>query len=454
MQSTFLAEITGTEVEPIKPAFVDYEKSLSQFNVNGLNVLHVKNKLNDIVDLTYRFNIGKQNDPALELAVGYLEYLGTPTRSAEEIAQEMYQLACSFYISTGTVYTNIDISGLSENIPAAMEIVEDLIYNAVPDEDILENLKEDILKERADAKLSQDMCFSALQQYMFFGPDYIKNTTLTDKQISELTSEDLLSKIRGLMDCSHEVNYYGPASESQVETLLRENHRIAEDLKPLEKVMPALIDTPASEVYLVQYDAKQIYYLQYSNNEEKLDVANDPYINLYNEYFGNGMNCIVFQEMREARALAYSAMARLLEPEFMGDSYKYYAFIATQNDKMKSAIQAFDEIINDMPESEAAFNIAKESLITALRTQRITGHRILSSYLNTRELGLTEHRSKKMYEVLQTLTLDDVKEIQKKLVEGRTYHYGILGDIKDLDTQYLRTLGPVKTLTPEEIFGY
>ena len=454
MQSTFLAEITGTEVDPIEPVFVDYEKSLSKFNVNGLDVLYVHNKLNDLTDLTYQFNIGKQNDPALELAVDYLEYLGTPTRSAEEIAEEMYQLACSFSISSGDVYTSIGIDGLSENIPAAMEIVEDLIYNAVPDEDILESLKEDILKERADAKLSQDMCFGALQEYIFFGPEYIKSTTLTDKQISELTSEDLLSKIRGIMECAHEVSYYGPASSSQVETLLRENHRIAESLKPLEKVMPKVVDTPASEVYLVQYDAKQIYYLQYSNNEEKLDVANDPYINLYNEYFGNGMNCIVFQEMREARALAYSAAARLLEPEYKDDSYKYFAFIATQNDKMESAIQAFDEIINDMPESEAAFNIAKESLITALRTQRITGRRILYSYLNTRELGLTEHRSRKMYEVLQTLTFEDVKETQKKWVEGRTYHYGILGDIKDLDTKYLSTLGPVKILTLEELFGY
>ena len=86
--------------------------------------------------------------------------------------------------------------------------------------------------------------------------------------------------------------------------------------------------------------------------------------------------------------------------------------------------------------------------------QRITGYRLLANYLNTRELGLTEHRSKKIYEVLQTLTLEDVKETQKKWVEGRTYHYCILGDIKDLDTKYLRTLGPVKTLTLEEIFGY
>ena len=454
MQSTFLAEITGTEVDPIEPVFVDYEKALSKFNVNGLNVLYVHNKLNDLVDLNYQFNTGAQNDPALGLAADYLEYLGTPTRSAEEIAEAMYQLACSFSISAGNVYTSVNIDGLSENIPAAMEIVEDLIYNAVPDEEILENLKADLLKERADAKLNQGMCFNALQQYIFFGPDYIKKTTLTDKQISELTSEELLSKIRGLMDCAHEVSYYGPASKSQVETLLGKNHKIAADLKPLEKVMPKVVETPTSEVYLVQYDAKQIYYLQYSNNAEGLDVANDPYIKLYNEYFGSGMNCIVFQEMREARGLAYSATGRLLEPEFQGDSYKYFAFIATQNDKMKTAIQAFDEIINDMPESEAAFNIAKEALISTLRTQRITGRNILHSYRNTREMGLTEERSKKIYEVLPTLTLEDIKATQDKWVEGRTYHYGILGDIKDLDTKYLKTLGPVQVLTLEEIFGY
>lgn len=454
MQSTFLAEVTGTEVEPIEPVFVDYEKSLSKFNVKGLNVLYVHNKLNDIVDLSYRFNTGAQNDPALELAATYLEYLGTPTRSAEDIAQEMYQLACSFYISAGDVFTSISIDGLSENIPAAMEIVEDLIYNAVPDEEILENLKDDMLKERADAKLNQGMCFSALQQYILFGPDYIKSTTLTDKQISELTSEDLLSKIRGLMDCAHEVSYFGPASESQVQTLLSENHRIAENLKPLEKVMPVVAETPVSKVYLAQYDAKQIYYLQFSNNGEKLDVANDPYISLYNEYFGSGMNCIVFQEMREARGLAYSALGRLLEPEYKDDSYKYYAFIATQNDKMKTAIEAFDEIINEMPESETAFNIAKEALLTSIRTQRITGRRILYNYQDMCELGLTENRSRQIYEVLPTLTLEDIKETQKKWVEGRTYHYGILGDIKDLDTKYLNTLGPVQTLSLEEIFGY
>jgi predicted Zn-dependent peptidase len=162
----------------------------------------------------------------------------------------------------------------------------------------------------------------------------------------------------------------------------------------------------------------------------------------------------VFQEMREARGLAYSSQARLMMPSHKDDTYMYYAFIATQNDKMKTAIEAFDEIINEMPESQAAFDVAKEALISRLRTDRVTGEGVISKYLSDRELGVTEPREKQIYEVAQTLTLEDVKAAQDKWVENRTYVYGILGDIKDLDTKYLRTLGPVEVLTLEDIFGY
>ena len=454
LQSAFLAEITTTEVKPIEPVFVNFDKAMEQFNVDGLNVLYVKNKLNDLVDLKYEFNTGKFNDPTMDLATRYIQYLGTPTRSSEEIAEEMYQLACSFGIGCGDVYTYVYMSGLDENMPKAMAIVEDLIYNAVADEEILANLKASLLKERADAKLNQGSCFGALRKYIQLGADYIKNTTLTDQQINDLTSEELLSKIRNLMACEHEVSYFGPQTVKEVSALLHKNHKIAENLQPLEKAIPTYLETPVSKVFLTQYDAKQIYYMQFSNKGETLDVDSDSHIKLYNEYFGGGMNAIVFQEMREARGLAYSAIARILEPEHKNDSYRYFAFIATQNDKMKTAIEAFDEIINDMPESETAFNIAKEALITSLRTERITGRSVLYSYKATREMGLTEERSKKMYEVLPTLTLEDVKATQDKWVEDRTYCYGILGDIKDLDTKYLSTLGPVTILSLEEIFGY
>ena len=453
-QSAFLAEIQGTDVTPIEPVFVDYEKDMSIFDVNGLDVLYVQNKLNDITYITYSYDKGYEADPALNLAFDYLSYLGTPTRSAEEIAQQMYQLACNFNLGSGSTSTSVSVSGLAENMPQAMEIVEDLAYNAIPDEAVLANLKADLFKVRHDAKLSQGSCFNALQQYILYGPEFIQKTTLTDQQIEALTSEELLAKVRELLACQHEVRYYGPATETEAAELLKAGHKMSENMKPLEKKHIKYQPVEKSIVYMAPYDAKQIRYIQYSNRGEGLDTTADPHLMLYNEYFGGGMNAIVFQEMREARGLAYSSSARLYMPSHKDDSYMYYAFIATQNDKMQTAIEAFDEIINDMPQSETAFNIAKEALIGRLRTDRVTGRRILSQYISDRELGVTEPRDKQVFEVAQTLTLDDVKKTQEKWVKGRTYVYGILGDINDLDTDFLNTLGPVQTLSLEEIFGY
>ena len=453
-QSAFLTEIQTSEVKPIEPVFVDYDKDMKMFDAKGLEVLYVQNDINDIATLNYRFNTGTENDPALNLAFNYLSYLGTPTMTAEEIAQKMYQLACSFSLRSGSNVTSISVNGLDENLPQAMKIVEDLAYNAVPDENILANMKADMLKSRSDAKLNQSSCFSALQRYVLYGPEFIDKTTLSNDELMSLTSEELLGKVRDLLACQHEVIYYGPSSEAEVVELIEEGHEVAAELKPLDKTYPSYQLTPESKVYMVQYDAKQIYYLQYSNRGEKFDIASDPYITMYNEYFGGGMNAIVFQEMREARGLAYSSQAYLSGPSYKDDSYMYYAFIATQNDKMKTAIEAFDEIINDMPESQAAFDVAKEALISRMRTDRVTGTGIINSYLGDREMGVSETREKQIYEVAQTLTLEDVKATQDKWVEDRTYVYGILGDIKDLDTKYLNTLGPVEVLTLEDIFGY
>ena len=47
-----------------------------------------------------------------------------------------------------------------------------------------------------------------------------------------------------------------------------------------------------------------------------------------------------------------------------------------------------------------------------------------------------------------------MKATQQKWVKDRPYTYGILGDIKNLDLNFLKTLGPIRTVSQEEIFGY
>ena len=453
-QSDFFKAVAASEVKPIEPRFVDFEKDMDRFEAqSGIEVLYKQNTTTDYFSLEYMFDLGTLNDPALGLAFDYTEYLGTLAKSAEQIQSELYGLACGFNLRASTSRCRITISGLGENMNKAMDIVEDLVANAVADEAILTNVKQDMLKSRANAKLNQSSNFSALQSYVIYGEEGM-NARLSNEELMALTSEELLAKVRDLLTKQHTVVYYGPATKDELLASLNEHHNVPEELQPLEIKRLADVPTPENKVFIAEYDANQIYYIQYSNRGEKFDVANDANLDLYNEYFGGGMSSIVFQEMREARGLAYSADAYMSTPTYADGTYSFTAYIATQNDKMKQAIEAFDEIINTMPESEAAFNVAKESYINQLRTLRYTKASVLYAFINTRDMGLDYDRARDVFEKVQTMTLDDVKAVQQQWVKDRNYYYLILGDSKNLDLNYLRTLGPITFLSQEQIFGY
>ena len=454
-QSAFLTEVQNSVVAPIEPSFVDYDKDLSRIQIkDGVDVIYKKNETNDIAQLVFRFDKGLYSDPALSLAFNYLSYLGTADRSAEDIAKQEYRLACSHSFNVGSTNTSYSVTGLAENIGKSLEIVEDLIANAVPDEDILQSLKYDELRSRMVAKQTQSSCNSALRNYIMYGPEYVKNTTMTNDQVMAITSEELLSKVKDFLGYAHEILYYGPDSEKAVKALVTDVHKMADSPVKLERQYIAKRRVTDPAVYVAPYDARQFNYIQFSDRGEAFDKGEAANVELFNAYFGGGMNTVVFQEMREARALAYSASAYLSSPSTLKDDYAFYAQIGSQNDKLVQAVEAFDDIINDMPVSDSGFDIAKSNVESTLRTERSVGASVINSYLAARDLGLSEPLAKTVFESLGDLSLDNLVATQQKWIKDRTYVYGILGDASDLDMNFLKTLGPVTNLTLEDIFGY
>ena len=92
--------------------------------------------------------------------------------------------------------------------------------------------------------------------------------------------------------------------------------------------------------------------------------------------------------------------------------------------------------------------------MAGIRTQRITKASVLYSYLTAEDLGIDYDRRRNIYETVPSLTLDDVQAFQQQWVKDRKYTYCILGDAKDLDMEFLRTLGPVEIVSQKTIFGY
>ena len=455
-QSDYLVAMQQSEVTPIKPAFVDYERDLNRTKLdNGVEVLYKQNVTNELFSLIYLYDFGGSTFKSLPLAAKYMEMLGTADKSVEQIQRELYDLACDFRISTSVDKTYVVVSGLSENMEKAMKIAEDYIANVEGDEEVLAEVKSDVEQERLNAKSSQQECFSALQKYCVYGADYVRKTKMTTKELRNISSEELLSQIKDLRKTQHRVMYYGPMELDDVVASIRNTHCTGDELKEVESVTLSPNNVTKPNVLFAQYDAKQVYYLQYScRAEDKFDVKNSPIVNLYNDYFSGGMNSIVFQEMREARGLAYSSYAGLWNGSTSKDPYYFYAFIATQNDKVQQAVEAFDEIIEDMPRSEKAFDLAKSGLLANLESQRTTKSSVLWGYLEYEKFGYKEDINKTIYEGVKSLTLDDVVAFQQNYIKDRPYTYCILGDKRDLDMKYLRSLGKIKFLSQEEIFGY
>ena len=455
-QSEYLVAMQQSEVAPITPQFVDYERDLGRTKLDsGVEVLYKRNETNELFSLIYLYEFGGSTFKSLPLAAQYMELLGTNEKSVEKIQRELYDLACTFNISVALDKTYIVISGLSENMEKAMKIAEDYIANVQGDEEVLSGVKLDVEQQRLNAKSSQQECFSALQKYCTYGSEYNEKVKMSTKELRNISSEELLSQIKALPNIHHRVMYYGPMALNEVVTSLYNNHCVNGELKKVEAVTLSPNNVTKPSVLFAQYDAKQVYYMQYSCREEdKFDVKNSPISNLYNNYFSGGMNSIVFQEMREARGLAYSSYAGLWKGTTPQDPYYFYAFIATQNDKVQQAIEAFDEIIEEMPRSEKAFDLAKNGILANMESQRTTKANVLWSYLDYEKFGLKEDANKSIYEGVKNLTLDDVVAFQQRMIKGRPYTYCILGDKNDLDMNYLRSLGDVKFLSQEDIFGY
>ena len=454
--SAFLTEIQNSTVQPIEPVFLDFQKDLTLLKAKSdIPVLYKQNVTNDLFQLIYVFDMGNNQDKALGTAFNYLEYLGTSDMTPEQLKSEFYRLTCTFYVSPGNERTYVVLSGLNENMPAAMQLFEKLLADAQVNKEAYSNMAEDILKARSDAKLNQGQNFSRLMNFAMYGPKSPATNILTKTELTEMDPQVLVDRIHNQNSFKHRILYYGPSSSKEILEIIDQNHKVPATLKeiPVGDEFPYL-ETPATKVLIAPYEAKQIYMSQISNTDKKFDPTIEPTRTLYNEYFGGSMNSIVFQEMRETRGLAYSAWAALNEPRYLKYPYMVFTQIATQNDKMIDAINTFNEIINNMPESEKAFQLAKEGLINRLRTERIIKSDIIWSYINAQDLGENVDSRIKLYNDIQNMTLKDIINFQKEWMKDRTYVYCILGDKKDLDMDKLKTVGPIEELTQEQIFGY
>ena len=454
--SGFVQEIQQSKVKPIEPVFLDFKRDLSFFDTKeGLPIIYKENKENGLFELRFRYPFGQQDDHRYDVAASYINYLGTAQKSATEVKQEFYKLACNYSVGVYSDEIQVGLSGLSENMPQALALLEDLLRNAKVDQEAYSQAVGLILKERQDNKADQRYCFQALNYYTLYGPHNALRDEMTEQELRDTNPQVLLNLLKQLSLYEHEVLYYGPMSKVELEGCITELHPINKPLKAAPKGKPyELQTTPQPEVVIAPYDAKNIYMRMYYNEGRQTNLDERASINLFNEYFGGGMNGVVFQEMREARGLAYNAWAKYATPSKKGEPEYFMTHIITQNDKMMDCVHQFREITDHLPQNESSFQVAKDALMKQMASQRTTKFGVIHAYLTARKQGYDYDINQKIYKDLKGLTLKDIVNFEQAQAANKTGRYFILGNEQELDTPSLEKIAPIKRVTLEEIFGY
>ena len=454
-QSEFLKNILASKTSEIEPVFLDYEKDIKKLTVkNGLPLLYKENTENATFDLYYIFDMGTYNNKKNKLAVDYLPFLGTSKLSPAQVQQEFYKAGCSFNVYCGGDETWVGLSGLSENLNKGLGIFENLLADAQPNAEALKNLISDVLKTRADNKLSKDWIKSAMYNYGAFGAKSPFRNILSEKELNSLKPEELITIIKSLNSFPHRVLYYGSHPSADVISALNNYHKIPEKFNTIpEETKFVELENIENNVYVVNYDMKQVELMMLSKSE-KYNKLNVPSIELFNEYFGAGMSSIVFQELRESKALAYTAYAVYRSPNRLDKSNYIFSYIGTQIDKLPEAMKGMSDLINNMPESEKNFSAAKEAVVKKIRTERITRSDILFNYEDAKKFALDYDIRKDIFEKIPTMNFSDMKAFQEKYLKNKKYAILVLGNKKNLDIKTLEKYGKINYLTLEDIFGY
>jgi len=453
-QSDFVKSITKDPLPSIKPVWIDYKKDIQKAKAGKADVLYVQNKDNSLFRMHYFFNQGTYNNKLLPIALQYLQFLGTDKYTSEEITKEFYNLASSFSTNPGTEETYLTVSGLNENFEKSISLFEHLLRNCKADDKALAALKDRMLKSRANNKTNKQAIAQAVRSYAQYGAKNPSNYVLTNEELQAIKAEDLIALLHSLPEYKHDVLYYGPTPLAKLSADVARLHKLPATWKATpEAVVFKPLDQTANQVLFTDYDAVQseIYWVK---NLGTYDPKQTATVDIYNSYFGGGMGSLVFQTIRESKALAYSTYAFVQTPPKKEDNYSFVGYVGSQADKMNEAIVSMNELITNMPVTEQNFANAIKSQKKDMETNRITKDGIIFNYLNAKRKGVAEDIRKQTYADLDKLTLADITAYHKKQFQNAPLTYTVIASEKRINVDDLKKYGDVKKLNVDELFGY
>jgi predicted Zn-dependent peptidase len=451
--SEFGMQVLKKKSSPIEPDFVVEGNDYQLVEVrDGIRLFYTKNPVNDLFSLTMGFDFGSRENNKLTAASLLLDKAGTSDLGPDELKQAWYAKGSDFSFSVGDHSSSISISGLDEKFDETLDLMQDFINHPVSSQDVLDTLKQIILKQRKDAKEDIQSLYLALRNYNRYGDESPFLTRMSSAEILALDVVDLLAEVSGLGKFKHDYFYVGSLPVETVKAKIAAYSESGGPLKdPLSFKKEDILKPEGTEILFFDWETAQAQ-VRIEFGDGAFSEENRLGVELYNDYFGEGMSSVVFQELREARALAYSVGARYLEPSYRDTENLMIGAIGTQPDKAVEALEVFLDLFDNLPESEGRFSNTLGSLENQYRVGKLNFREIPGSVKSWERLGFEADPRPERFAQLANAQFADLTGFHQSRIAGRPKLISILGPRDRLDLEKIKALGKFREVTVEDIF--
>lgn len=456
-QSPFAKAIAASKPDPIKPQVIDFDNDIAVTDATShCKIYSAPNPRNDLFDLCITYRYGDMDDYDLKRAFAYLEELGADGKDHARSALELDLAGGSFSVSTTSDHTTLCISGPEQNIDTILGIVAARLFRPTHDAKQIERLYRIMSDgEKKSVKNSAENWDEALSEYAVYGKQssYLRKTPA--KEWRNRTPEQLHNEALKIFGRNGYATFSGNTDGGSLAALLLKHGLLREEG----------VSDLARRDFKMSFPKKS--QVLYCTNRKFLqsnisilvpsllyDTADQAALSLFNEYFGGGMNSIVFQEIREFRSLGYHTSARLRADPFRANPCVLRFFLGTQCDKTIDGLEAMNGLMDSLPIRQDKFEAAKENLITARNSSYIDFRRLPEFVRDQMELGYTRDPRADLTDRIAALSLDDLKAFHQKYVQGRPRLTLISGNIKKFSLNSLKPYGPAKEVKFDQMFKF
>jgi predicted Zn-dependent peptidase len=434
---------------------VDFDGDVERVAVRpGVVVARNENPHNDVYTLQLRFGVGTDAIEELAPTATYLLHAGSRAHPQAQFKRALSRLGTTMEVQATLERFVVQLQGPEEHLDAALALIDELMRAPATDPKRWRQLRREAWGLRRVQLRDPGFVAEALRDFALWGDESPHKTTPGPRTMRRLSPADLLDAWRTTRAHEVEIRYVGQRSATEVADLV--DARLAFPAAPRparpKVVHPRVLPAEPTVFFLPRRDAVQTH-LWFAVDAGPIPADERPIADAYDAFMGGEMAGVVFQEVREFRALAYSASARFQRDPSPEQAGWLTSHVGCRADKTFEALDVVLGLVRELPDRPENVPVVAAALAHALETGSPGARELQTRIEEWRWSGHAHDPRRELLERYRTLAVDDLEQFFAARLAGRPIAIMVVGDPRRVDRRRLARLGKLRVVHERDLLS-